>query len=849
MKFDNYKEKYGELFVEQLELEDEYKRKAEEVIEALIAKAENSTEVTRASEVKGGATILKSSFGIVFENMRDFIEQSLLPKPGSKASYVSLIEQLAQDYQSDTNQLAGTVTFVTLSTMLDLTIKRNASLSAVCQQIATELWQEARTEAFLATSAYKKSIEKGIKERVQSSYKNAYVKALMNHNNFVYADWGKKEALTLAGSLVQIVLNSVDLFEQTNCAGYAEILPSQKLIDVWDTSNSWLVQHSYKYPPMVIPPKEWETVKGGGYYGILSETVDLLRLTGSRDVFSKSYRKKMAQLELNVTRKAVNAVQSTPWRINEWVLDVVKRIVDMGGGRAGIPYTEEPPKATLPEDPTEGQVLEYRKVMAKYYKNESRRKSLLIRALANIRTAERFKKYDRIYFPCNLDFRGRLYPIPSFNFQGDDLNKGLIELVATPPITDSTRAEMWLHVTGANLAGIDKVSYADRVQWVKDRHEDIMDIAKNPMGYTWWMDVDSPFQFLAWCKEYSRAYTYKYYNGSLEGFVSGLVVAFDGTCSGLQHFSAILRDEVGGSAVNLLPSDKPQDIYGIVAEKVNKVLMKDSMKGTEDTEQEDKNGNMYTKYGTKSLANIWLAYGVDRKVTKRSVMTLAYGSKEYGFREQILEDTIEPAKAAGSTLFDDNDFQAAGYMAKLIWNAVGKTVIAAVEGMKWLQACARKVTKQGQVVSWVTPTGLPVQQAYIKTKSKCYFSRCAGKQIRIYNNESTGEIDTRKQANGIAPNFIHSMDSSHLQLTVCKCVDKGIRHYAMIHDSYGTDLANAQTMYECVRRTFVDMYENDDVLENFKKDMQFLTDEQLPAFPTKGALKLEDVLKSDYIFC
>ena len=35
----------------------------------------------------------------------------------------------------------------------------------------------------------------------------------------------------------------------------------------------------------------------------------------------------------------------------------------------------------------------------------------------------------------------------------------------------------------------------------------------------------------------------------------------DGSCNGLQNFSAMLRDEVGGKAVNLIPSDKPQDVY------------------------------------------------------------------------------------------------------------------------------------------------------------------------------------------------------------------------------------------------------------------------------------------------
>ena len=69
-------------------------------------------------------------------------------------------------------------------------------------------------------------------------------------------------------------------------------------------------------------------------------------------------------------------------------------------------------------------------------------------------------------------------------------------------------------------------------------------------------------------------------------------------------------------------------------------------------------------------------------------MTLAYGAKQFGFRNQILEDTI--ISHIGEGLFTaDNANQYAGYMAKLIWKAVQTTVVKAVEGMEWLQQVAR----------------------------------------------------------------------------------------------------------------------------------------------------------------
>lgn len=57
---------------------------------------------------------------------------------------------------------------------------------------------------------------------------------------------------------------------------------------------------------------------------------------------------------------------------------------------------------------------------------------------------------------------------------------------------------------------------------------------------------------LAWSMEYKRALQYQEEYGSLEGFACRCTIAYDGTCSGLQHYSCLLRDPIGGSAVNLI---------------------------------------------------------------------------------------------------------------------------------------------------------------------------------------------------------------------------------------------------------------------------------------------------------
>jgi len=44
------------------------------------------------------------------------------------------------------------------------------------------------------------------------------------------------------------------------------------------------------------------------------------------------------------------------------------------------------------------------------------------------------------------------------------------------------------------------------------------------------------------------------------------MVATDATCSGLQILAGLARDAETARQVNVLPSDKPQDAYKVVAE-------------------------------------------------------------------------------------------------------------------------------------------------------------------------------------------------------------------------------------------------------------------------------------------
>lgn len=844
-----YVEKYGELYLQQLELEAKYHAIGMEKMAEAYQTAK--TEGT-ASETGLGQKFISHKFIVVHEAILKFILDTIKPRRGVKPAYYSTLMSLKDVYGDNLHEFVNTCTFASLNALFDGIGGRSGFyVSNLAQVIAKELQDEVQLYSYIASYPDEMAkITEGIDKRVQSTYRRAYVTALMKHKeDYNPLKLPTSELQQLAAVILEVVVDNTPYFETDKHAKQAAIKPTQALLDAWRQNEEQIILNSYRVCPTIIPPRPWEDFLTGGYYGELQKVSSLLRIHDQRTAFSRRYLKKLGQLELTEVRRAINGIQGTAWKINTEVLDVVKALIDLGGGRAGIPCMDVPPKPTvLPEAYSEQDLEDYKKRMVKFYKNEKRRQSIALRALANVKTAEEFKTYERIYFPHNMDFRGRVYPIPSFSPQGDDLTKGLI-LFADVEECHIMQDIEWLMVHIANCAGVDKVSYADRKQWVLANEEAILACAEDPLQHDWWMSQDCPIQFLACCFEWRNWKQHEATFGTPEGFITGMPIAFDGTCSGLQHYSAALRDPVGANAVNLIPADKPSDIYGIVAEKVNKQLNIDCLSGTPDEPSVDKKGNPITLWGTRTLAQLWLNYGVTRKVTKRSVMTLAYGSKEYGFKEQVLQDTIEADINEGGTTFNDgNKWTAAGYMAKLIWDAVNSTVIKAVAGMKWLQSCAKIVTSEGQVVTWVTPMGLPVQQSYMEMEGTTIKIRVSGKRLRLYSVRLTGNIDKHHQASGIAPNFIHSMDASHLQLTTVNCMDNGIKHFAMIHDSYAVPASQASILYRVVRESFIQMYTEHDIFSEFRADISKLTTKELPPVPPKGDLDITQVLDSEYIF-
>ncbi len=612
--------------------------------------------------------------------------------------------------------------------------------------------------------------------------------------------------------------------------------------------------------PMVMKPAPWGPQgQAGGY--LFDEA--LSGLAGKFPLMRAAYSNKLTmsdlhQAEMPDVYAALNAIQETPYLINRDVLKVMDEMYEANTpGIAGLPLANNlkipPTPVNIETDATTR--LAWRKATSLVHEENHALVTDRLTFLNTLNVAklmlEQVDADDQplpFFFPHNLDFRGRTYPIPVYlQPQGHDVARGLLLFGTSKPL-GSQAAVDWLCIHGANNLGktaqgeaLDKASFEERIQWVLDHSDQICAAAKFPAEFrSFWAgdNVDNPWQFLAFCFEWKKFCD----SGRSLDYECSLPGSMDGSCNGLQHYAALLKDEALAKSVNLIPSTTPQDIYRVVAAEVNR--------------------RMSAELKVPEAARQWIQWGkVDRKFVKRPVMTLPYGSGRSGFKNQIKE-FIKGLNERQRPAFwkDKGCSQNLLYMASTIFDALSTTSRSAVEAMKFFQDCARLAAKSDVPIRWTAPSGLPVQQAYPAMVCKRINTMLAGSiRCRLqYQTSSTGEdgiklLNHRKQASGIAPNIIHSLDASAMMLTVKQAIAEGIDHFLMVHDSFGCHMADAPRMSEIVRETFVKMYAGSTVLDNLVADLMKNIDlstlkGELPVPPMQGSLQISEVLESKYFF-
>jgi DNA-directed RNA polymerase len=827
------------LMQRQAALEAEMQGLGTEQFRARLATARENRE---ESTTPYGLDMVSRAIEPLAQSIEAFIEKAMTGGRGRRHSavkHLSLIDP----------QVAA---FIIMKVVLDGITKPNTPASKVAMAIGYQLDNELHYQAFeqqqpklygKVAESVRRSSHRGYREKVMTYAANKY--------GTTFAGMSQQEKLHLGMACLDMMIETTGfaVIETTQLRKECKVhlVPTAKALDWINATVSRCELLSPMLLPMLVPPKPWTSPNEGGYH-----TNHVRRRLLKTSSGLNATLKKMADNweGMATVREAVERIDRTGWRIRQDVLEVARWYWDAGITVGKLPPRDDvalPPCPVCGQQPTGDHEHLRDEEIKKLWKRDAARihgynaklKSKRLQAGKILWLADKFKDEQAIYFPHQLDFRGRVYPMPLFlQPQGNDLAKGLLTFAKGKLILDEVAAG-WLMIHGAGTYGYDKVSLDGRIGWVVENEARILACADDPIVERWWTEADKPWQFLAFCKEWANFKDVGY------GFVSTLPISLDGSCNGLQHYSAMLRDPKGGKAVNLVPSNKPADIYQEVANvtlhKLRRIVSTPATNGDEEAE--------------RVLAQQWLDFGVTRKTTKRPVMVVPYSGTRHACRQYTqdhIEEEVEARKLRDPSYVSPwplgELLQPTLFLTRLVWTAIGEVVVAARKAMDWLKKVSAAVSKANLPIEWVTPAGFPVHQAYYDTKSRRVFTRLGDNILMPRLQEYLPTINAREQGNAFPPNFVHSLDAAALQLSVCYAADNGIEEFAMVHDSYGCPAADAEMLGQCLRLAFVEMYQENNVLADLKANVEAALGSPLPEPPAMGTLDLELIKQSDFFF-
>jgi DNA-directed RNA polymerase len=779
----------------------------------------------------GGRRLLKSYLSQVSEFIAHYCAGN---NPGGRrrSKYTPIIEQL------DPDKLA----LFTLTEMISSVFDERL-LSSAANKVGVMVEDELKFSKFnaeLPDLFVQLTRDMDNRNSNDYRYRHRVLSHYMNKEGVQWERWGVTMCVQVGMLLISLALDATDILtKETIRSGKKSrvVLKARpEVLDWLERSDDAVAAMLPDRMPTLIAPEDWQTIYDGGYHlPRLRCSTTLVKFRRGRA--GKEHQNIAREAQIPAVMGAVNAMQRTPWRINSNVLRAVQAVWDNNleiGMPASQPY--QMPKSPIPEGkknltPEEQETLDAWKGEAReVHTLEKQRRGMLYSIARSMRLGTMLAEQEQIHYVYQLDFRGRVYAASSgVSPQGNDVAKALLEFGEAKPLGE--RGLYWLCVHGANKYGEDKCSYDERVAWITARRDQWVAAANDPIANRdAWKDADKPFQFLAFCFEYRDA---------LElgpDFRSRLPVALDGSCNGLQHFSAMLRDPVGGRAVNLTAAERPSDIYQDVAD-VCTAKLRAAAAGTD---------------GPEHVAQNWLALlkklgysELPRKAAKKPVMTLPYGSTQQACTSSLfawyMEQRVEffPEGTA---------FRHCIFLSQLLWESIGEVVVAARAAMDWIQQCAGQLAKHDLPLLYHTHLGLPVYQGSPNTEDKRICHRIGGTRVRLTIKEEIDGLNGRRQRQGSSPNLVHSVDATHMMMCINAGVQAGITSFAMIHDDFGTHACHIDEWHRIIREEFIRLHTDFDVLAAFKAEHEARHSIELPDLPAKGSLDLAGVAESPYFF-
>jgi DNA-directed RNA polymerase len=604
--------------------------------------------------------------------------------------------------------------------------------------------------------------------------------------------WGSRNRIHLGGWLLNCICEvsqwfMVDMrYEGKRRQNY--VIPTPEFLEIKEQVMAKAELFSPLAWPMLVEPNDWTNERAGGY--LLNEV-----MRGHHMV----RRGKPTSIQGETPIAFLNKIQKVAYRLNPFIVEVAETLLEKQVAVGKFLPIVEMPLPPKPVDIAENydSRKDYRRRAAEVMNLNAQtfRKSCRTRMTMN--AVEIFKKREKFFIPWSFDYRGRAYPIPAFlTPQDTDFGKSLLRFYEESYMTPE--AEEWLAFQVATTYGLDKATMDERLSWTLNNRQLISRIATNPIGtITEWEAAEEPWQFLAACEEYYHCVI------ECDRHHTGLMVATDATCSGLQILAGLARDASTARLVNVLPGDTPQDAYKVIAEAARPHVPES------------------------------VQPHMDRKVTKRTVMTVPYNAKPFSNRSYIREALKEKGVE-----IEKEDLTAT---VNAVREAMNRIVPGPMQVMTWIESeVANAISNGAKELTWTTPSGFVVNQKLMKRDIKIIELQLLGRCKVSLSVGDKDEVDLNHHKNATAPNLIHSLDACLLHLSTLRFNAP----IALIHDSVlcrATDMGILSTR---VRETYMYLFAEHNYLQDWANQIGAQSEP-----PIIGDLKPESVIESTYFFC
>jgi DNA-directed RNA polymerase len=235
---------------------------------------------------------------------------------------------------------------------------------------------------------------------------------------------------------------------------------------------------------------------------------------------------------------------------------------------------------------------------------------------------------------------------------------------------------------------------------------------------------------------------------------------------------------------------------------------------------------------------------IRKGISKRGSMTKAYDAGVNCIADIIYTDCYN----AGMTTKYGITKSIARKLSKDLVDTYNTICSGPVAIKNYLQSVVKYVMKDEghSCVTWSTPSGFPVISEKWVTRQKDVSLFYKNKKIVLVYREQTEIPAIHEVMSGISPNYVHSMDASHMSLVINELHDMGITSFGAIHDSYSVHADDVEDLVRVTKSVFINMYDRD-IFGHIRKDMAGIGYTEHP--PKLGRLDISKVVDSDYFFC